>query len=50
MRRSVHTHDRHRLLKELSENILTAGGVCGFSRFLKGLVESLSKECSFLPK
>lgn len=49
MKRSVHTHDRHRLLKGLSENILTAG-VCGFSRFLKGLVESLSKECSFLPK
>lgn len=49
MRRSVLTHDRHRLLKELSENIPTVG-VCGFSRFLKWPVESLSRECFFLPK
>lgn len=41
-------HDRHRLLKELPESVLTMGTL-RFSRCLNFFVESIIKECFFLP-
>lgn len=47
MKKATHTHERHRLLKELPESVLTTDI---HRLLLKGLVESISEECFFLPK